>query len=170
MHEAHWYAVASKPRQEQEAQRQLERQGYTTCLPLMTVKKRRQGKWQQLIEPVFPGYLFVALAMGIDDIAPIRSTIGVQGLVRFGAQYTPVPRDVMAALQAMSVDSLSTADTEHALPFKKGDAVVFEAGPFAGLTAVFDMRKGDDRVRVLLDILGKTQQLLVDPNQLSVKA
>ena len=39
-----------------------------------------------VVEPVFPRYLFVRLDFGVTNLAPIRSTLGVSDLVRFGEQ------------------------------------------------------------------------------------
>ena len=84
MSEPLWYLIATKPRQEAVALLNLERQGYRVQLPKVELRKRRRGKWQEVIEPLFPGYLFVALATGVDDTAPIRSTVGC------GAWYVSV--------------------------------------------------------------------------------
>jgi len=79
-----WYVVATRPRQESVARDHLTRQGYSVLLPEISLKKRRQSRWVVVIEPLFPGYLFVQLAFGQDDTAPIRSTRGCRDLVRFG--------------------------------------------------------------------------------------
>jgi len=152
-----WYVVATKPRQERVAKDNLERQGFTTYLPTITQNKRRRGAWVHVTEPLFPGYLFVFLAMGEDDSAPIRSTIGCIGLVRFGAVYAPLP--------AAFIENLEVLAQENTLPralFKSGDKVKLISGPFAGLEAVYDMAKGEDRARVLLEVLGRVQRLTVD--------
>ena len=117
----------------------------------------------EVTEALFPGYLFVELDLGIDDPAPIRSTKGCRGLVRFGLHPAPVPSEVIEPLQR------SSSVSGHApSPFKKGDLVRIEAGPFVGLNAVFDMAKGEDRARVLLTILGQRQRITVDENDLSL--
>lgn len=152
-----WYVVATKPRQERVAKENLERQGFTTYLPTMTQNKRRRGAWVHVTEPLFPSYLFVLLAMGKDDPAPIRSTTGCIGLVRFGAALTPLPAAFIENLEA-----LARVNTQSQALFKSGDKVKLITGPFAGLEAVYDMAKGEDRARVLLEVLGKVQRLTVD--------
>jgi hypothetical protein len=79
-----WFAVQSKPRQECTAKVQLERQGYTAYLPMMTVRKRKRAAWTTSIEALFPRYLFVHADVNQQSLAPVRSTVGVSGLVRFG--------------------------------------------------------------------------------------
>ena len=157
-----WYAVATKARDEAVAKANLERQDYQVFLPTTSLKKRRLGRWTRVTEPLFPGYLFVSLVLGADDPAPIRSTVGCIGLVRFGQTHTPVPSSLIAALQGASEDVLDTP-----LPFNQGDKVRLIDGPFAGLEAVFDMPRGEDRAQVLLELLGKTQRLTVGQDDLS---
>ena len=153
---ANWYVVATKTREEEKARVNLERQGYSVFLPKLSLKKRRKGHWQVVTESLFPGYLFVALELGEDDPAPIRSTVGCIGLVRFAHAYTPVPGELIESLQAIESE---TNDVEA--PFKPGDKVRFVSGPFAGIEAVFDMARGGERAQVLLQLLGKQQRITV---------
>ena len=159
---AHWYAVATKARDEAIAKANLERQDYQVFLPTISLKKLRRGRWAPVTEPLFPGYLFVSLALGADDPAPISSTVGCIGLVRFGQNHTPVPSSLIAALQGTSDGAVDAP-----LPFNQGDKVRLIAGPFAGIEAVFDMPRGEDRAQVLLELLGKVQRLTVDRHDLS---
>lgn len=157
-----WYAVATKARNEALAKVNLERQGYCVFLPTISLKKRLRGRWTNVVEPLFPGYLFVALVLGADDPAPIRSTLGAIGLVRFGQNHTPVPSIFIAALQVSPGGAV-----EAPLPFNQGDKVRLISGPFAGIEAVFDMPRGEDRAYVLLKLLGKAQRLTVNQDDLS---
>ena len=157
-----WYAVATKARDEAVAKANLERQDYQVFLPTISLKKRRQGRWTPVTEPLFPGYLFVSLALGADDPAPIRSTVGCIGLVRFGQTHAPVPSGLIAALRGTLEAALDTP-----LPFSQGDKVRLIAGPFAGLEGVFDMTRGEDRAQILLELLGKAQRLTVSQDDLS---
>ena len=159
--EGAWYVVATRPKQESVARDHLTRQGYRVLLPEVSLKKRRQSRWVASVEPLFPGYLFVKVAFGQDDTAPIRSTRGCRDLVRFGEHHPPVPALVLNALldQAASV-------IEGDPRFTAGEAVLVESGPFAGLTAVFDMANGDDRAQVLIEMLGKVQRVVLDSDQL----
>lgn len=156
MNDLSWLLVASKPRSEFVARLHLERQGFEVCLPQITLRKRKQGKWQQVTEPMFPGYVFVGVVLGEHDIAPIRSTRGCLQVVRFGSQLVPLPDDVMRRLL-----SYDTAPRQHSPTFSEGQAVRIESGPFAGLEAVFDKWKGADRVYVLVTILGKARSVVV---------
>ena len=162
MTEGQWFAVMAKPRQETTAALQLRRQGYEVILPLLEVRKRQQGKWVLVTEPLFPGYLFVYLVLGQDDPSPIRSTIGCRGLVRIGAGYVPVPSAVMAPLL-----SLSTTPNEAEVLFREGDQVAIASGPFAGVQGIFKLTKGSDRAEVLISLLGQERPIVVAVDDLA---
>jgi transcriptional antiterminator RfaH len=155
--QAAWYVVATKPRNEGVAKCNLERQGYRLFLPTINLKKRRRGQWTLVTEALFPGYLFVSLVIGTDDLAPIRSTVGCVGLVRIGHTYTPVPAELVADLAAAA-----ESDDQPLVPFQSGDAVRLMSGPFAGLEAVYEKAKGEERAQVLLEMLGRLQRLTVE--------
>ena len=160
--EGAWYVVATRPRQEAAARDHLARQGYRVLLPEISIKRRRQSRWVAVLEPLFPGYLFVQIAFGRDATAPIRSTRGCRDLVRFGEHHPPIPATVLEAFMGQAVSV-----TEGGPLFTVGETVRIEDGPFVGLMAVFDMPKGDDRAQVLLEMLGKLQQVVVDSDQLA---
>ena len=155
-----WYVVATKPRQEVVAQEHLQRQGYATLLPTLRLRKRQRGKWQEVIEPTFPGYVFVGLEQGRNDMAPIRSTQGCRDLVRFGQQPAVVHKDIVKALQ-MDNSAQGASSDEVKDPFSPGDLVTIEDGPFQGLSAIYCMNKGADRVQVLITLLGRARHLNV---------
>ena len=159
-----WYVVTSKPRQEHVARENLKRQGYRAYLPQVVMNKRRRGVWGPVTEPLFPGYLFVCLTLGQDDPAPIRSTVGCMGLVTLGKVLAPVPEPVMATLLNFG-DELR----QPAAAFNPGDLVWLEDGPFEGLEAVFDMSRGADRARVLIELLGRQQRIEVSVNHLTLR-
>jgi transcriptional antiterminator RfaH len=56
-----WHLVHTKPRLEETALVNLERQGYECYLPTLKVEKIRRGKAAIVSEALFPRYLFVRL-------------------------------------------------------------------------------------------------------------
>jgi transcriptional antiterminator RfaH len=156
----HWYAIHTKPRQESVAEVQLRRQGFEVYCPRLSETKRRRGSWRQVIEPLFPRYLFVRLATGLDNFSPIRSTIGVCDLVRVGRIPKPIPEKLIAAL-------LDREDRERGAlvsppRWQEGMAVEFVEGPFAGIRGIFKAACGNERVLVLLRLLGQDNKVAVE--------
>ena len=149
-----WYLVQSKPRNEMRALENLARQGYETYLPLMEVERLQRGKLSKKMEPLFPRYLFLHLEEGNDNWGPIRSTLGVAGLVRFGQAYALVSDEVMDAVRER------TQDVKKSL-FESGDNVRVVSGPLLGLEGVFEISDGEQRSFVLLEFMQKQQRVSV---------
>lgn len=158
--ERRWYLIHSKPRQEGTAKENLERQGYRIYLPLLRTPRRRVGRRVIRIEPMFPRYLFIHLDTETDNWAPIRSTIGVSTLVRFGTTPTPVPDDLIETLRERD-DSAGVQDIPMH-EFKAGQKIRIEEGPFMGYEGIFLAKSSQERVLVLLDIVGKSAKARVD--------
>jgi transcriptional antiterminator RfaH len=156
-----WYVVHTKPRNESVAEAHLRRQAFETYLPRIKLERRRGGKWVEVIEPLFPRYLFVQLDAVRQNIAPIRSTHGVSCLVMFGGRLRPVPNEIVEGLQRAA----SPETGLHAIPrrrLQEGDAVTVASGPFEGLRGIFKASSGQERVAVLLELLGRTATVVLN--------
>lgn len=157
-----WYLVYSKPRQEDVARKNLDRQGFETYLPRVRQPRRRLSRRVLVVEPMFPRYLFIHLDAQHDNWGPIRSTLGVTSLVRFGQHPAPVPDDLIAAMKQREdehgIQELPVPD------FKHGDPLRITDGIMTGYEGIFLARSGRDRVLVLLDLMGKYARVQVGQN------
>jgi transcriptional antiterminator RfaH len=160
-----WYVVHTKPRMEALAETNLKRQDFETYLPWFRHVVRRRRAWREVVEPLFPRYLFLRLDPEEQTVAPIRSTLGVASLVGFGDRIIPVPDGVVAALQRCAEEGTGI-HVAPALEFQVGDRVAVAAGPFEGLHGVFQAESGRDRVAVLLDILGQSTRVVLTRDSL----
>ena len=145
-----WYLIYSKPKEEKLAKEHLERQGYETYLPLVLGRIKKRGRTQKSIQPMFPRYLFIYLSDQTDDWGPIRSTIGVSHLVKFGMNPAKIPESLITQLKENEV-----GDGYHVLQskkLKKGDELLIVEGPFEGYEATLFSQNAEDRVVVLLKI------------------
>jgi transcriptional antiterminator RfaH len=157
-----WYLVHTKPRQEDIALANLQRQGYTCYLPQMRIERIRRRKAEVATEPMFPRYLFVRLDSSDQgkSWSPIRSTLGVSQLVHFGARAAKVDDTLVDLLR----------QRERALPteamFQTGDSVVIADGPFAGIEAIYQTAEAERRAFILLEILAKPVSMQIDAGRL----
>jgi transcriptional antiterminator RfaH len=158
-----WLLVYTKPRAEALALEHLERQGFEVLCPLMRAQKLRRRKWTWIEEPLFPRYLFVG-ASADQSWAPVRSTVGVASLVKFGGTYATVPEALIELLRS-SVDQPEV----HRPLFQQGQKLRIVAGPYARLEVIFEMEEGDERATVLLDLLGRQSRVSVDVAKLVPK-
>ncbi len=157
-----WYLVHTKPRQEDVALANLERQGYECYLPQMRIERVRRRKAEVATEPIFPRYLFIRLDSSDQgkSWSPIRSTLGVSQLVHFGARAAKVDDSLVDLLR----------QRERALPtepmFHNGDSVVIADGPFAGIEAIYQTADAERRAFILLEILAKPVSMHIDAGRL----
>ena len=161
-----WYLIFTKPRQENLARENLERQGFATYLPLTQQSRRRNGRYIKNIEPYFPRYLFIQLNTDTDNWAPIRSTIGVAQMVRFGGIPAVVPDELITCLKENDdPDGLQKIIKRDMSP---GDRVEIVSGPFAGYEGIYQQQKSAERVAVLLEIVGKNAALTLSAHDLQL--
>ena len=156
----HWYAVQSKPRQELIAEQNLQRQGFTTYLPRIRLRKRKRDSWVDAVEPLFPRYLFIHVDPDQDSLAPVRSTLGVAGLVRFGQLLRPLPEAVIHYLKQLEDPETKQRQAE-VWPHQPGDTLEVLEGPFANLTGIYQMPLGEDRALLLIELLGRSNSVAV---------
>ena len=152
-----WYLIFTKPRQEARAQENLVRQGYECYLPLIGQEKLRRHKLVVVEEPLFPRYLFIRLDTSDSGQSwtPIRSTVGVSHMVRFGNEPAKVDEQLIAYLRGRERQA-------HQL-FTPGELVMVADGPFAGIEAIYQMPDAENRVLVLIEMLSKPVQMRIDP-------
>lgn len=160
----HWYVIHTKPREEQRALENLVRQGYECYLPLLPVEKIRRRQVLCVEEPLFPRYLFIRLETSPQgqSWSAIRYTKGVSRLVSFGDQPARLDDDWIKRLRELD-------DQRHQTPvelFSPGEKVHITEGPFVGIEGVFDIRDGEQRVMVLIEMLSKPVRVPLHPTQL----
>jgi transcriptional antiterminator RfaH len=157
-----WYLVHLKPRQENAALANLERQGYECYLPQMRIERIRRSKVTVVTEPMFSRYLFIRLDSSDQgkSWSPIRSTLGVSQLVTFGGQAAKVDDTLIDMLR----------QRERILPqqnmFYSGDSVLITDGPFAGLEAIYQTMDAKQRAFILIEILAKPVPMEIDAGRL----
>jgi transcriptional antiterminator RfaH len=161
-----WYLVHTKGRQEDTAITNLQRQNFRCYMPMLYVEKVRRGKPAVVAEPMFPSYVFVQLDTS-DNIkgqswSPIRSTLGVRDLVKFGGHPAKVDVDLITALHEREQLQQSSP---QAL-FAAGDKVVITDGPFAGIEAIYQTADAEQRSMILLSMLNKPVAMRIEPGKL----
>ena len=144
-----WYLIKTKPRQEKIAKQNLENQDYQTFCPMAKINNR--------LVVLFPGYLFVQLNEKTQNWSPINSTKGVSHFIKFGLNFAKVPTSVIEFIktnQHITNDKLKNLNK-----FKPGDKVQISDGVFKNWVAIFKCYKPDERVILLMNLLGNEQLL-----------
>ena len=157
-----WFAVYTKPRQEQIALFNLEGQSFECFLPMAEANGQcRSARIKALHEPLFPRYLFLKAAPEAQSLATVRSTRGVVGLVRAGFELIKIHGSVIAALKTRMHPATGLIRIDS-IGLNNGDRVRVSDGPFATLEGVFKEHRGRTRSLLLLEILGRETAVEVD--------
>ena len=154
-----WYLIQTKPKQEAIAEENLSNQGYTVFNP--------QARINNKVVALFPRYLFIQLDNKSQNWSPIRSTKGVSNFVRFGLQFAKVPESVIDCIQNRIEETREKYINLGRL--KPGTEVQITEGSFKGCEAIFKSYNADERIILLLKIIGQEQEMVV-PNKHVVAA
>jgi transcriptional antiterminator RfaH len=149
-----WYLIQCKPREDDRALENLERQEFECYRPIYERERVRQRRRILTRAPLFPGYLFIRLDRLNDNWLPICSTRGVVRIVRFAGEPLPVADEIIEEIRRR-IDGHPIRE-----PYlNAGDRVMITDGSFSGIQGIFMTSDGDERVILLLNILHTEQRL-----------
>ena len=146
-----WYLIKTKPRQEKIAKQNLDDQGYRAFCPIAEINNK--------LVVLFPGYLFVQLNEKTQNWSPVNSTKGVSQFVKFGLNFAKVPTSVIEFIKTNQ--HITAGKLNNLNKFKPGDKVQISDGTFKDYTAIFKCYKSDERVILLMNLLGHEQSLSI---------
>src|SRR5262249_2646775 len=143
-----WYAVRTHPKQENRAESNLRAWNVETFHP--QVRNIRFNEFSTkptfTIKSLFPGYLFARFVVN-SQLQKIRYTRGVHSVVCIG--------DTPATIDDKVIEIISTQVNSEGFvrigeELKPGTRVLIQAGPFKGLTGIFERETKDtDRIKIL---------------------
>lgn len=156
----HWHLLYTKPKEDARAQTHLLNQDYEIFRPLMRHHRLVKGTQKTLVESLFPRYIFIKLDQESSDWARLRSTRGVMSLVSFNQVPAVVPEVLVKELMAQTnADGFIDRTTVQKSLFKEGEEVEISEGSFFGLRAIVKAQTSEERVIVLLNMLGSQQAI-----------
>jgi len=154
-----WYAAQTGANQEKQVAFRLHDKGIESFLPLYQDVRRRTDRTVVLELPLFPGYVFVRIALR--DRLRVLEVPRLVRLVGFG----PIP----LAIPEWEIDTLR-AGLRHgeALPhpyLHVGRTVRVVAGPFEGIQGTLVRRKASLRVVVSIQAIQRSFTIEVDESE-----
>ena len=156
-----WYVVQTRPHAEVKASAHLARQGFKTFLPRYLKRRRHARKIDIVPAPLFPSYLFVAIDMQSQRWRSIRSTLGVSHLVCHGDDPAVVADDVIAGIRRRA-DVRGFIQLDSVAAFRPGEKVRVLDGAFLDCLGLFEGMSDNDRIAVLLELLGRKVRVVMD--------
>jgi transcription antitermination factor NusG len=150
-----WYVLHSKPNKEETLWREACARGLIVFYP--RIKVRPVNPRGRKVQPYFPGYMFVQVDLPEVGSSVIKWMPYSQGLICCGGEPASLSDALIYTLQ-QRVEQINAMDEELSDPWKSGDPIIIQGGPFSGYEAIFDARlPGSRRVRVLLELVNRRQ-------------
>ena len=151
-----WFILQFKPNSYQLAVNNLSQQGFETFLPLHDTTSRKASRFVKRTKPLFPGYMFISFDKTELKWHKINNTYGVSRLVTFNS--------ILKSIPSTFVDNLkkrydSSGKLLPSVKVKKGDKVTILEGPFADFIATVETYGTEQRIWVLMDLMGRKTKI-----------
>ena len=147
-----WFILQFKSNSHHLATKNLNRQGFETFLPLLDSTSRRLSRFINTSKPLFPGYMFIKFDRAESEWHKINSTYGVSRLITFNSIIKPIPTIFVDHLMKRYDLSGKLVPIQK---LKKGDQVTVLKGPFASFIATVEKYEADQRIWILMDLMGR---------------
>ena len=153
-----WYLLKIKSRQEKTAILNLENQNYHVYCPHAIINNKSVV--------LFPGYLFIHLDKTSENWSPIKSTKGVINFVKFGLNYAQISNSIIDFIKDNELKTLEKINNLD--NYKPGDNVRITEGVFKNCVAIFKSFQSDERVILILNLMGQQQKINIKRKSLVV--
>jgi transcriptional antiterminator RfaH len=151
-----WFILQFKPNSYHLAKKNLTQQGFETFLPLYDATSRKLSRFINTSKPLFPGYMFIKFDKAESDWYKINNTYGVSRLITFNSTLKSIPTTIVENLM-MRYDL-----SGKLLPIKelkKGAQVTVTKGPFANFIATVEKCETNQRIWILIDLMGRKTKI-----------
>jgi transcriptional antiterminator RfaH len=151
-----WFILQFKSNSHHQATKNLNRQGFETFLPLHDTTFRKSSRFINTVQPLFPGYMFIAFDRAETNWHKINYTYGVSRLITFNSNLKSIPTTFVNSLMKRYDLSGKLLPIKK---FKEGDQVKVLKGPFANFIATVETYEADHRIWILMDIMGRKTKI-----------
>jgi transcription antitermination factor NusG len=153
-----WYAAYLQANHEKSVAEQLAHRSVEHFLPLYETVRQWKDRRVRLKVPLFPGYLFVRLALC--NRLKVLQVPGVARLVGFEGAPTPLPEREIEALRRSLASGLRAVPHPY---LTVGRRVRILNGPFQGQEGILSRKKNRVRVVISLDLVMRSISVEIDP-------
>ncbi len=149
-----WYALRTKVQQEVWAENNLLERGLEVYLPRYLKRRRHARKTDYVQAPLFPRYLFARADVDRGERPTMAYAPGVDYVVSFGDRLATVGERIIEEIRARE-DETGMIAVGVETGFKRGQKVRVAEGALCDHVGLFQCTSDDQRVFVLLDMLGR---------------
>ena len=160
-----WFILQFKSNSHHIAAKNLTLQGFETFLPLHDTTSRRTSRFINTSKPLFPGYMFIKFDRTESVWHKINSTYGVSRLITFNSILKSIPTIFVDHLMKRYDLSGKLIPTQK---LKKGDQVTVLTGPFANFIATVEKYEADQRIWILMDLMGRKTKIITPSDALKL--
>ena len=160
-----WFILQYKPNAHHKAIKNLNRQGFETFLPLIDATARKLSRFVNTSIPLFPGYMFVRFDKAESEWHKINNSYGVSRLITFDSNLKSIPTSFVDHLMKRYDLSGKLIPIQK---LKKGDQVTVLKGPFANFIATVEKYEADQRIWILMDLMGRKTKIQTPSDNLTL--
>jgi transcriptional antiterminator RfaH len=176
-----WFILCTEPRREGTAMGHLIGRGMRAFMPTELHTRNAGRRVTKVALPMFPGYLFVRIAIRAGLFMRVETVPGIMRFLRVGERYATVDEVAIDELRFHMLCGLDTRPecTEKELaksdreklrkpfvPMVKQQAKLV-TGPFGGLVATITSVDPKGRISLLLDLFGRETKINVDADEIA---
>lgn len=155
--EERWFAAYTCPNHEKRVAALLRARAVEHFLPLYSSLRRWKDRRVELELPLFPGYIFVRLALG--ERLQVLAVPGVVRLIGFSGQPYPLPDGEVENLRSGIRSGLRIRPHPY---LSVGARVRIKRGPLGGAEGILIRRKNTYRLVLSLEQIARSASVEVD--------
>jgi len=160
-----WYAAYTRANHEKHVADQLAGRGVESYLPQYESVRKWKDRKVQLRMPLFPGYVFVRLAL--QNRLKVLQVPGVAYIVGFAGRPTAVPEEEFARIRGLLQKGLR-AEPHRYLEAER--RVRVRSGPLEGMEGIVVRRKNGNRLVISLELIQRAVAVDLDGADLEALA
>ena len=162
--EVQWHAAYTIANHEKRVAQQLTWRSVEHFLPVYESVRRWKDRRVRLQLPLFPGYVFVRLALR--DRLRVLAVPGVARLVGFDGRPTVVPAEDIEAIRACLEGNRNVQPHPYV---RCGQRVRVLSGPLAGFSGILVRQKNRTRFVVSFDVLERSVSVELEGTEVFVE-
>ena len=152
-----WFALQTRPRNEQKVGNVLRQKGYECLTPTYRQKRKWSDRTVEIDLPLFPMYVFCRLSPSV--LGKAVSTSGVVKIVGFNGKPAEVAVEEINALQLLMQSNLLREPWKY---LSHGTQVLVETGPLAGVQGVICPSENGRRLIISITLLQRSVAIQLD--------
>ncbi len=153
-----WVALYTRSRHEKLVDRELQKKGIETFLPLRKVTRDWSDRKKIIEEPLFKSYLFVRLPLK-DRWTVLNTTGAVSFVGRPAAEPVEVPEKELSIVRRFIEEEIQMDPFPY---LKEGERVYIRSGAFKGAEGFIVRKDNHCRLVISLDLLMQSISIVID--------